>query len=154
MSIDNVRRYLDQWGRGKDVMEFAASSATVMLAAQALGVDSARIAKTLSFKTAAGCILLVAAGDSRVNNRKYKERFGHKAKMLSPEEAFTLTGHPVGGICPFALPANHIEIYLDNSLKRFDTVFPACGSPNSGIELTCSELAEYSQALDWVDICD
>ena len=99
-------------------------------------------------------MLLVAAGDSRVNNRRFKEQFGYKAKMLNPEEALILTGHPVGGICPFALPIDQIGVYLDNSLRRFSSVFPACGSPNSGIELTCPELEKYSQASGWVDVCD
>ncbi len=153
MSIEEVKKYLERWGRGKDVREFNVSSATVDLAACAAGVIPARIAKTLSFKTPAGCLLLVTAGDSRVNNAAFKNRFGFKARMLAPEEALALTGHAVGGVCPFALPETGVEVYLDVSLQRFDTVFPACGSANSAIELTCSDLYEYAAALDWVSVC-
>ncbi len=153
MSIEDVKKYLDRWGRGKDVKEFNVSSATVDLAARAVGVIPARIAKTLSFKATAGCLLLVTAGDSRVNNAAFKSRFGFKARMLAPEEALTLTGHAVGGVCPFALPKADVEVYLDVSLQRFDTVFPACGSASSAIELTCPELYEYAGARAWVSVC-
>ncbi len=150
MSIENVKQYLARWGRDKDVLEFPVSSATVELAAQAVGVIPARIAKTLTFKKEDGAIVLVTAGDARIDNKKFKAALGIKPKMLSPEEALELTGHAVGGICPFALK-NPLPVYLDISMKRFNTVFPACGSSNSAIELTCDELFAYSGALDWVD---
>lgn len=154
MSVERVKEYLNQWGREKDVLELAQSSATVALAAQALGVESARIAKTLSFHDAAeGCLLIVAAGDARVDNKKFKAQFGCKAKMLTPEEALDFTGHAVGGVCPFAVINQAVAIYLDESLRRFETVYPACGSSNSAICLTCAELAEYSRAVGWVDVC-
>jgi prolyl-tRNA editing enzyme YbaK/EbsC (Cys-tRNA(Pro) deacylase) len=152
MSIDAVRQYLSRWGRDKDVIVMEESTATVELAAKALGVIPARIAKSISLKTAEGAMVLVTAGDMKLDNRKYKDRFGLKAKMLSPEEALEFTGHVVGGVCPFALPEG-VEVYLDSSMKRFGTVYPACGSGYSAIELTTEELAEYSAACDWVDVC-
>ena len=152
MSIENVRSYFRSLGREGDIREFSQSSATVELAAQALGVEPARIAKTLSFQDGEGCLLIVAAGDARIDNPKFKAAFGFKAKMLAPEEALRLTGHAVGGVCPFAVP-DTVRVCLDVSLRRFDTVFPACGSANSAIELTCPELEEYSGSLEWIDIC-
>ncbi len=151
MSIENVKAYLAQWGREKDVLEFPVSSATVDLAAAALQVIPARIAKTLTFQQGESCLLVVAAGDARIDNKKFKAAFGIKPKMLDPETALEQTGHAVGGICPFALKEN-LPVYLDVSLKRFQTVFPACGSSNSAIKLTLDELFQYSAARDWVDI--
>jgi prolyl-tRNA editing enzyme YbaK/EbsC (Cys-tRNA(Pro) deacylase) len=152
MAIENVREYLKQWGKDKDVLEFETSSATVELAAQALGVEPARIAKTLSFRNGEGAMLIVAAGDAKTDNGKYKEEFGFKARMLTPEEALEYTGHAVGGVCPFGLKGN-VPVFLDVSLKRFETVFPACGSSNSAIQLTCEELEEYSRNQKWVNVC-
>lgn len=152
MSVETVRAYLDQWGRGKDVREFTVSSATVELAAQALHCEPKRIAKTLSFKVGEDAILIVAAGDAKVNNAKYKAQFGTKAKMLSPDEVETLVGHAVGGICPFGIN-DGVKVYLDESLKRFETVFPACGSSNSAIEMTMDDLEKYSGCEQWVDVC-
>ena len=134
------------------VMEFDVSSATVELAAQALNCEPQRIAKTLSFLVDGHAVLIVAAGDARIDNHKYKEQFGKKAKMLSPDEVVELVGHAVGGVCPFAVKEG-AEVYLDASLKRFETVFPACGSSNSAIELTIPELEKYSGFLQWVDVC-
>ena len=152
MSVDKVKQYLAKYGAADRVMEFEVSSATVELAAIAVGVEPARIAKTLSFKDKEGaCLLIVAAGDVRIDNKKYKEEFAYKAKMLTAEEAIAMTGHAVGGVCPFALPQG-VNVYLDESLKRFDTVFPACGSSNSTIELTPDELFLYSGAIKWVNI--
>jgi len=152
MSIEKVRAYFKELGRENDVLEFPVSSATVELAAEAVGVIPARIAKTLSFKLADCCILIVAAGDTKIDNKKYKQFFSQKAKMLTPEEAIEYIGHAVGGVCPFAIPDN-VKVYTDISLQRFDTVFPACGSSNSAIELTCDELFEYSHSLGWIDVC-
>ena len=134
------------------VQEFTVSSATVELAALALGVDGARIAKTLSFKTENGCMLILAAGDARIDNHKFKDKFHFKAKMLSADEVLELVGHPVGGVCPFGIN-DDIPVYLDVSLKRFETVFPAVGSANSAIELNLDELFKYSNALEWIDVC-
>ena len=133
-------------------MEFDVSSATVELAAQALNCEPQRIAKTLSFLVDGHAVLIVAAGDARIDNHKYKEQFGKKAKMLSTDEVVELVGHAVGGVCPFAVKEG-AEVYLDASLKRFETVFPACGSSNSAIELTIPELEKYSGFLEWVDVC-
>lgn len=152
MSIDNVRKYLTQFGREKDILEFPVSSATVALAAEALNVIPARITKTLALKEGDSCIVIAVAGDGKIDNRKFKDEFGFKAKMLSPEETLALTGHAIGGVCPFAL-AENIKAYCDISLKRFESVFPACGSSNSAIELTCDELFDYSKAAKWIDIC-
>ncbi len=152
MSIQRVREYLAAYGKAEAIQEFAVSSATVELAAQALNVPPARIAKTLSFQADEGCLLLVAAGDARIDNGKFKAAFSRKAKMLSPEDALAMTGYAVGGVCPFALPEN-VPVYLDVSLQRFATVFPACGSSNSAIELTCDELASLSHSTGWVDVC-
>jgi len=152
MAIDDVRRYLDTWGRGKDIREFPCSSATVELAALALGVEPGRIAKTLSFRSGEGAMIVVAAGDARTDNAKFKAEFGFKARMLSREEVIESIGHAVGGVCPFGLKEG-IPVYLDVSMRRFGTVFPACGSDNSAIELTCAELEEYSRSVRWVDVC-
>ncbi len=153
MSIEKVRSYFQQFGREQDILEFQVSSATVELAAKAVGVEPARIAKTLSFAREDGCILIVAAGDARIDNRKFKDTFGMKAKMLTPEQVLELTGHAVGGVCPFGVEDPRVETVLDISLKRFDTVYPACGSSNSAIQLTCQELFQYAKASRWVDVC-
>lgn len=152
MSIELVRAYFNQLGIEDRVQEFPVSSATVELAAQALNCDPARIAKTLSFKVNDVPILIVAAGDTKVDNSKFKGFFHTKAKMLTAEEAVDLIGHAVGGVCPFAVKEG-VTVYLDESLKRFETVFPACGSANSAIELTIPELEQYSCFHEWVDIC-
>ena len=152
MSIEKVRDYFRPLGREGDILEFPVSSATVELAAQAVGVIPARIAKTLSFLVDGRAILIVAAGDAKVDNPKYKAQFGTKAKMLTPEEVEELVGHAVGGVCPFAVNQG-VTVYLDHSLKRFETVFPACGSGNSAIELSIPELEQYSGCDCWVDVC-
>lgn len=154
MAIEKVRAFFSQQGREQDVMELPVSSATVELAAQALGVEGARIAKTLAFADKnGGCLLVVAAGDGKISNRRFKDTFGFKAKMLSHEDTAAMTGHAVGGVCPFALP-EQVPVYCDRSLQRFETVFPACGSSNSAIRLTCDELYQYAGANAWVDVCD
>lgn len=152
MSIDNVRKYLTRFNVENDILEFPVSSATVQLAAEALNVIPARITKTLALKDGDGCMVIAVAGDGKIDNKKFKTEFGFKAKMLSPEETLEMTGHAVGGVCPFALPEG-VKAYCDISMKRFDTVFPACGSSNSAIEVTCDELFEYSNAVKWIDIC-
>ena len=152
MSVESVKEYLKKFGADGKVMEFEESSATVELAAQAVGVEPARIAKTLSFKKDDGCVLIVTAGDAKIDNPKFKQVFSMKAKMLSPEEVVELVGHPVGGVCPFGIKEG-VPVYLDISMRRFGTVFPACGSGNSAIELTCDELFEYSGAKEWIDVC-
>jgi prolyl-tRNA editing enzyme YbaK/EbsC (Cys-tRNA(Pro) deacylase) len=152
MGIEKVREHLSRWNRQADIIELAASTATVQEAAAALGVIPARIAKSISLKTADGAMVVVTAGDTKIDNRKYKDRFAMKAKMLNPDEALALTGHAVGGVCPFALPKG-VAAYLDESLRRFETVFPACGSSNSAIELTLTELQDYSPCAGWVDVC-
>ena len=153
MSIEKVRAYFQGFGVADRIMEFPVSSATVELAAQALGVEGARIAKSMSFKIGEDPIIIVMAGDARVDNSKYKAQFHTKAKLLTHEEAHELIGHDVGGVCSFALPEN-VKTYLDVSLKRFATVFPAAGSSNSAIEFTCEELERYSSNfVEWVDVC-
>ena len=153
MSIEKVRAYFAPFGREGDILEFPVSSATVELAAQAVGVIPARIAKTLSFLIDERCILIVAAGDARVDSAKFKKAFGlKKARMVPAEEVEPRIGHAIGGVCPFAVNPG-VAVYLDESLKRFDTVFPACGSSNSAIELTIPELERYSAFADWVDVC-
>jgi len=153
MSIEKGRAYFRSLGIEDKVMEFDVSSATVELAAQALGVEGARIAKTLSFKTHDdGCMLILAAGDARIDNRKFKDKFHLKAKMLTADEVLEMVGHPVGGVCPFGINEG-IPVYLDECLKRFVTVFPAVGSGNSAIELNLDELFEYSKAIEWIDVC-
>lgn len=152
MSIERVRAYFRQLGMEERVMEFDVSSATVELAAQALNCEPCRIAKTLSFRIGEDPILIVTAGDVKTDNRKYKDTFGVKAKMLTHEEAAELIGHAVGGVCPFAVN-DGVKVYLDESLKRFETVYPACGSSNSAIELTIAELETYATPIGWVDVC-
>lgn len=152
MSVEKVKEYFRQAGLENNILEFDVSSATVELAAKALHCEECRIAKTLSFHIGEKVVLIVAAGDVKVDNAKYKAQFGTKAKMLSHEEAETLTGHAVGGVCPFAVN-DGVDVYLDVSLKRFETVFPACGSSNSAIELTIPELSKYSNISGWVDVC-
>ena len=152
MSIEKGRAYFRALGIEDRVQEFEVSSATVELAAQALGVEGARIAKTLSFKTPDGCMLILAAGDARIDNHKFKDYFHFKAKMLTADEVLELVGHPVGGVCPFGCNEG-IDVYLDESLKRFTTVFPAVGSASSAIELNLDELYQYSKAIAWIDVC-
>jgi len=153
VSIEKVRVFFRPLGREGDILEFPVSSATVELAAQAVGVAPARIAKTLSFAVEDGCVLVVCAGDAKIDNAKYKAQFHCKAKMLSPDEVLAFTGHAVGGVCPFAIESPAVTAYLDVSLRRFDTVYPAAGSSNSAIELTCDELADYARSAGWVDVC-
>lgn len=152
MAIEKVRAYFEKLGIADRILEFDVSSATVELAAQALNCEPCRIAKTLSFMLDDGAILVVAAGDAKVDNTKYKAEFGKKAKMLTPDEVEQLIGHAIGGVCPFAVN-DGVKVYLDVSLKRFETVFPACGSSNSAIELTTEELEKYSGFTKWVDVC-
>ena len=152
MAIEQVRTYLKQYGVEEKILEFDVSSATVELAAAALNCEPQRIAKTLAFMVDGHAVLVVAAGDAKIDNPKYKAQFGTKAKMLSPNETELLVGHAVGGVCPFAVKEG-VEVYLDVSLKRFETVFPACGSANSAIELTIEELERYSGFASWVDVC-
>ena len=152
MSIEMVRAYLKQFGAEERILEFDVSSATVELAAGAVGVEGARIAKSLSFKVEERPIIIVVAGDAKVDNSRYKAQFHTKAKMRTHQEAHERIGHDVGGVCPFALPEN-VKTYLDVSLKRFDTVFPAAGSSNSAIEMTCEELEKYSSNfVAWIDV--
>ena len=152
MAIEKIREYFRQFGMEDRIREFDVSSATVELAAQALGCEGCRIAKTLSFITPDGPVLVVAAGDAKIDNPKYKAQFSTKAKMLTPEQAVQLIGHAVGGVCPFAINEG-VKVYLDESLKRFPTVFPACGSSNSAIELTIEELEKHSSYTSWIDVC-
>lgn len=154
MSVETVRNYFHENKIDREILEFPVSSATVELAAQAVGTEPARIAKTLSFYTKEkdGAVLIVTAGDMKIDNSKFKHFFGMKAKMLSPEDVEPLTGHAIGGVCPFGNP-EHTAVYLDVSLRRFDTVFPAAGSSNSAVELSCDELMEYSRAREWIDVC-
>ena len=152
MSIEKVKKYFRKYGMEDRVWEKEHSSATVEEAAEALGCEPQRIAKTLSFKAGEDVLLVVTAGDRKIDNKKYREQFGCKAKMLKFEEVEELTGHAVGGVCPFAVK-DGVRVYLDESLKRFETVFPAAGSSNSMIELTIPELERYSNSLAWVDVC-
>lgn len=152
MAIEKVREHLKKYGLSDKIKEFEVSSATVDLAAQALGCEPQRIAKTLSFKVGDDCILIVCAGDAKVDNPKYKAKFETKAKMLSFPEVEPSIGHAVGGVCPFGIN-DGVKVYLDESLKRFETVFPACGSSNSAIELTIKELEETSGFSEWIDVC-
>lgn len=152
MAIEKVREYFKKYGMDNRVQEFEVSSATVELAAKALNCKPERIAKTLSFKVDEQPILIVVAGDAKIDNAKYKAKFNKKAKMLAFEEVETIIGHAVGGVCPFAIN-DGIKVYLDESLKRFETVYPACGSSNSAIELTIEELEKYSNYISWVDVC-
>lgn len=154
MSVEIVRNYFRENEIQKEILEFPVSSATVELAAQAVGVEPARIAKTLSFYTKEkdAAVLIVTAGDMKIDNSKFKHYFGMKAKMLASEDVERLTGHAIGGVCPFGNPKS-TAVYLDISLKRFETVFPAAGSSNSAVELTCEELEKYSRAQEWIDVC-
>jgi len=152
MSIEKVSEYLQQYNKAKDILEMEESTATVELAAQALGIEPARIAKSISLYDGDSAMIIVVAGDMKIDNKKFKEQFHCKAKMLTPEETLKITGHPVGGVCPFALPKN-VKVYLDMSMKKFVTMFPACGSSNSAIELTLPQLEEYSRCCMWVDVC-
>ena len=152
MSIEIVRKYFRGYGMEDRILEFDVSSATVELAAQAVGCEPARIAKTLSFKVEDQPILIVAAGDAKIDNPKYKAKFHKKAQMLKPEEVTEFIGHAVGGVCPFGVP-DSVDVYLDESLRRFKTVFPAAGSANSAIELSMEELEKYSHAREWIDVC-
>ena len=153
MSIAAVREYFAQFGMADQVLEFETSSATVELAAQAVGVIPARIAKSLSFKVDGKAILIIAAGDAKVDNAKFKAHFHTKAKMLTPEEVTELVGHAIGGVCPFAIK-DGVDVYLDESMRRFETVFPAAGSSNSAIQLTCEQLEQYTQNfVAWGDFC-
>ena len=152
MAIDRVKAYFEKHNMKERIQEFDVSSATVDLAAVALQCEPARIAKTLSFVVKQAPVLIVTAGDAKIDNPKFKAQFHTKAKMLSFEEAEKLIGHSIGGICPFAINEG-VSVYLDISLKRFKTVFPACGSSNSGIELTIKELEEHSGFSSWIDVC-
>lgn len=154
MAIDKVRAYFREFGMEDRIREFDVSSATVELAAKAVDTIPARICKTLSFADSdGGCILIQTAGDTKINNGKYKKQFGFKAKMLTAEQVVEFTGHEVGGVCAFAIENDNVKIYADCSMQRFDTIFPACGSSNSAIEVTCGELFQYSKALEWIDVC-
>ena len=153
MSIEKVRAYLAPFGKADSIQEFQVSSATVELAALAVGVEGARICKTLAFQHKDGsCILICAAGDGKVSNKGFKEFFGFKAKMMAHDQTAEMTGHAVGGVCPFALPEG-VAVYLDQSLQRFDTVYPAAGSASSAARLNCDELFTSSQAIAWIDVC-
>ena len=152
MALETVKAFFAQYGMADRVMEFDVSSATVELAAQAVGCESGRIAKTLSFLADGHAVLIVTAGDAKIDNAKYKARFGTKARMPAPDEVESLVGHAVGGVCPFGIKEG-VPVYLDESLKRFPSVFPACGSSNSAIELTMEELEKYSGCVSWVDVC-
>ena len=153
MSIEKSKAYFETFGMADKVLEFSVSSATVALAAEALGCEEARIAKSLSFMVGDAPVMIITAGDVKIDNAKYKAFFGTKAKMLSPEQVIELIGHPVGGVCPFGINEG-VTVYLDDSLKRFETVYPACGSGNSAICLTIPELAQYAQFFKcWVDVC-
>ena len=154
MAIDQVRAYFRELGIEDRIMEFEVSSATVELAAEAVGTQPERICKTLSFlKPEGGCVLIQAAGDARIDNRKFKDQFHFKAKMLKPDQVIEYTGHAIGGVCAFGIRRDDVDIYCDASLKRFETVFPACGSDNSAAEFTPEELEKYSGAIAWVDVC-
>ena len=153
MSIETARAYLKSKGYEDRIMEFEVSSATVELAAKAVGTEPERICKTLSFKLKDGSgVLVQAAGDARIDNKKYKDFFGEKAKMLSPEEVPEYTNHEIGGVCAFGVTRDDVRIYCDESLKRFETVFPACGSANSAVRLTPDELYEISGSISWIDV--
>jgi prolyl-tRNA editing enzyme YbaK/EbsC (Cys-tRNA(Pro) deacylase) len=152
MAIDKVRQYFERYGVENRIQEFESSSATVELAARALHCEPERIAKSLSFKVNEMCVLIVAAGDAKIDNAKFKAQFATKAKMLALDEVELMVGHAVGGVCPFGINEN-VDVYMDVSLQRFDTVFPACGSSNSAIELTIDELQKYSNSKEWIDVC-
>lgn len=153
MTVEQVKAYLEPFQMADRIMEFSESSATVELAAKALQTQPARIAKTLSFYKEEGCLLIVTAGDMKIDNAKFKKTFGFKAKMLSAEDVLMMTGHAVGGVCPFGNFKTAVSIYLDISLKRFETVFPACGNSHSAIELTCDQLGRLVSTAEWGDVC-
>ena len=153
MAIDKVREYMKQFGKEQDIREFNESSATVELAAHAVGVIPAQIAKTLSFKVDDACVLIVAAGEAKIDNHKYKQYFHTKAKMLTPEEVIDFTGHAIGGVCPFAVDRSRVKVYLDVSMKRFDIMYPAAGSSSSAVKLTIPELETCSGYEEWIDVC-
>ncbi|MBQ5671440.1 MAG: YbaK/EbsC family protein [Oscillospiraceae bacterium] len=152
MSYENAKAHLEKYNLADRIQLFDVSSATVELAAQAVGVEGARIAKTLSFKLDSGCILILAAGDARIDNKKYKATFHKKASMPSADEVLEQIGHPVGGVCPFGIKPG-VTVYLDESLKRFDIVYPAAGTANSAVKLSIDELYTCSEAIGWVDVC-
>jgi prolyl-tRNA editing enzyme YbaK/EbsC (Cys-tRNA(Pro) deacylase) len=152
MGIEEARAHLKKWNRDSNIIEFDVSSATVELAARALNTEEARIAKTISLKGAEGAFLIVAAGDVKIDNQKFKHEFHFKAKMLGPEEVKELVGHDIGGVCPFGIK-DGVKVFLDASLRRFETVFPAAGSGNSAIRMTCKELEEISGCTKWIDVC-
>ena len=151
MSIENARAHLAKYGKDKDIIEFSTSSATVKEAAADLNTEEGRIAKTMSFMLSDGPIVILAAGDGKIDNRKFKDRFHEKAKMISPDDVENIIGHPIGGVCPFGVKEN-VRVYLDESLKRFDYVYPAAGSRNSAIKLTIPELEETSEYQEWIDV--
>lgn len=153
MSVQIVRDYLKQWNYEDKIQEFDESSATVELAAHAVGVIPAQIAKTLSFKVDDACVLIVAAGEAKIDNHKYKQYFHTKAKMLTPEEVIDFTGHAIGGVCPFAVDRSRVKVYLDVSMKRFDIMYPAAGSSSSAVKLTIPELETCSGYEEWIDVC-
>lgn len=153
MSIEKVREYLKKYGKEHNILEFSESSATVELAAKAAGVIPARIVKTLSFKSENGCILICAAGDTKIDNKKFKDFFSIKAKMLTPEEVVEFTGHAIGGVCPFGIDNPQVQVFCDESIRRFATVFPAAGSSNSAVELSPEELYQISRSTSWIDVC-
>ena len=152
MSVETVREYLKQFNKDRNILEMDESTATVELAARALGTEEARIAKSLTFYNGDEAMVIVVAGDAKIDNKKFKEQFGFKAKMLIHEDTVKYTGHAVGGVCPFALP-DKVDVYLDDSMRRFKTMFPACGSSNSAIELTLDELEKTSKSKEWIDVC-
>ena len=152
MSMERARAHLEKYGLADRILEFDVSSATVSLAAQALGCEPEHIAKTLSFERGEGALLILAAGDARIDNAKFKQRFGMKARMLSADRVEPLIGHAVGGVCPFGVRPG-VEVYLDASLRRFDVIYPAAGTPKSAVRLSVPELERASEAIGWVDVC-
>ncbi|MDH8677518.1 YbaK/EbsC family protein [Fusibacter bizertensis] len=152
MSIEVVRKHLSKWDKDKDILEFETSSATVELAAKAVGVEPAKIAKSLSFRDGDKGMLVVVAGDAKIDNAKFKATFGFKARMLAPDEVLAYTGHAIGGVCPFGITTG-IRVFLDESMKRFEHVYPACGSSNSAIKVGLDELEIYAETDKWVDVC-
>lgn len=152
MAFDVAKAYLAERGYADRVQEFTVSSATVELAAAAVGTEPAKIAKSMAFNVNGTAVMVLCAGDVKINNRKYKEFFHVKAKMLSPDELVEMVGHEMGGVCPFGI-CDGVDVYLDESLKRFDYVYPACGSANSAVQLTVEELEDVSECKGWVDVC-
>ena len=153
MAIEKVRTFFRARGMEDRIREFDVSSATVELAAQAVGCEGARIGKTLSFTHENGALLIVCAGDAKIDNSKFKAQFHHKATMLTPDQVVEFTGHTIGGVCPFAITHPNVTAYLDVSLKRFDIVYPAAGNAASAVELTCDELARLANSAGWIDVC-